>query len=145
MSGKLEDKAVDMLDQTMQFAGEVSHKLSELASTYGEDVIDATLKVVQINGVQTLLLAFVYLVASLISFWFIIRKMYPWCIDNNTRRYFDGTQWIAFIICSGSTVAFFGNSLSIIFNVWNWIAIFEPKLWIAYKILNAAITKTLGN
>lgn len=129
MSEALENKAVEILDASQKAMGAFADKLADLAKQYGPEVADAALQMARVDAISTLTPAAIGLIISSIALlngprvW---RKLKEW--DR-----FDGAPvgtiyWIA----SG---AVWVPSIFHFLDVWAWVGIFEPKLWLAKRIL----------
>lgn len=127
--------------------------IGTMAEKYGPEVIDSALWVVRLNGLQWLILGAILAAAGvtlLVLSWREWRAMRPaiekyeayekardeWLNGKGARP--DGVQrpdegkagipgMIGVGLCATSII-FLGS-------IWNWVAIFEPKLWVAKKLL----------
>lgn len=141
MAGELEQSAAGAIDKLVQSADALTAKLGALAEKYGPEVIDAGLTVVQIEGASNVLVGLIgAAVAGLASVYaprFFRRGQEQWQAYLKNRVGPEGDACMA---------AGFGNAvvggigalvaLLTLANLWNWVAIFSPKLWIAHKLLN---------
>lgn len=125
----LEQTGANLLEKFGNKALEYTQALEEITKQYTPDVVDAALKVVQLNGVFSLLEAFVWFLPfciisciCLYYFWKGVKE------DDDDKKFFS--ILISIIPCIVTGIA-----ISHLINIWSWVAIFEPKLWIAYKIL----------
>lgn len=121
-----------MLDKLGDKALAYLNAFEELAKQYTPTIIDAALKVVQINGLQTLIIGFSLVLLFIIYFVFAIltaKKMKK----ANPHIDMEGYTLLALIV---GTVPFAlgATGAQKVLNIWNWVAIFEPKLYIAYRI-----------
>jgi hypothetical protein len=120
-------------------ASQYINALEEITKQYAPDVVNGALVVVQLSGVGEIAPALLYgLVFPLCVwwfFWFFNQKPKTETYHEKRWDYYEpGPQII------GGSVIFVGGILwiaavCIVLDIWNWIRIFEPKLWIAYKIL----------
>lgn len=150
---KIEDKAVDIMDKAMVGAEKLTEKLAELAQQYGPDVVNAGIEVARLTAAGSLLQAIGWALAgaalsaisvrlyrravkrdeemraakefaapafSLTDYWSLERKI--------PSGLFAGAAAFAFV-CTGTRL----------FNIWNWVGVVEPKLWIAHRILEKAL------
>ncbi len=123
-----QEAAFSLIDKRLDA---IAGKFSELAEQYGAEVVNAALTVVQINAAQSLVIAVLFL-GVLIYAYPKLKKTGPlmakqWNDDN--PKFFIG---FAFGI-----VTIFSGIIGVVkmLNVWTWIAVFEPKLVIARKLL----------
>lgn len=122
----IEDKAVETLSQ-----------LEALARQYTPDVIDAAINVTRIDGV-----------AAVVGGMLMLVCVWPVCVaglrlhkffskKQKEDRYSDWELGVMSVqICTPMAIALlviFGAVL--VLDVWNWVAIFEPKLFIAKQIM----------
>lgn len=119
MLDKLQDKALQYLSA-----------FEELAKQYTPDVLDMALKVVQINGLQTLIIYFTWFIVGVSLILYILIN--GWSLRRETDYF---TVVMPGIVGTGCLIV---SSVGIL-NLWNWIAIFEPKLYIAYKIFEKVL------
>ena len=123
----LEQKAVELLD-----------KLDSLATQYTPDVINAASSAVSITAMGNILTGFF----GLGCIWLV------WWITKNfatyARRKAEDEGWMSdwdigwFLILGigGVTSTVFAlASIPNLFNIWNWVAIVNPKLALAHRIL----------
>jgi hypothetical protein len=116
VADKLGDKALQYLTS-----------FEELAKQYSPDVVDAGLTVVRVHGFQSIGEGALALILVISCIW-IIRINIP-----KVERYSvapDALIATSSIVGIFSAIGVWANLL----NIWNWIAIFDPKLYIAYKI-----------
>jgi hypothetical protein len=138
---KLEDKTVEIMDKAMIGAEKLTEKMAELAVQYGPDVVNAGLSVAQYQATQQLIYGTLMCTASLgvmyAAYWLL-----GYCKRLNEEKGQHEPREI-FSVVSG---LYFGLGLVLmawggvkLFNIWNWVGIFEPKLWIAHRILEKAL------
>ena len=123
----LETKAVDILD-----------KLDALTTQYAPNVIDNALQAVAATGISNIVSAIVGLIVAYLV-WFATKKLTTFFVQ---RRAKDGcySAWGAYctmsyivggVICIILVIV---NACSIL-DIWNWIAIFNPELAMAHRVL----------
>ena len=150
MSDKtLEDKAVEILDASQAAMGAFADKLGELAKQYGHEVADAALQMARIDAVAPFMWAVPLMGVGGIGFWAsyrLIKKAFADAAAKNAAasspdptayyRMSDGSGFfMASIVVGGGSLLAFIPSASVVFNLWRWVGIFEPKLWLAKRIL----------
>jgi len=123
----LETKAVDILD-----------KLDALTTQYAPDVVDKTIQAVVITGISNLVYALVGFLAMYGS-WYATKKMTAFCIKQKEKNGYM-SDWetcciLANVIGGSVCFAFAMVSIRMLFDVWNWIAIFNPELALAHRVL----------
>ena len=126
-----------MADTFSDAAAAALDKLTNLADKYGSEVTDAALLAVRVNGASSLVsggLALAFAAgAAYAAYWFGKKA-------SETRKddpYGSGeVPLLAGAIVAGfvSVVAGLIGS-TMLLNVWNWVAIVEPKLWIAKRLM----------
>lgn len=135
MSDALENKAVEILDASQKAMGAFADKLGELAKQYGPEVAEAALQMARIDAINTLVPG---LITAPIGF-FAYRKIMAHVAATKAKNpeNFDIFDCEIFILAPLSIVIFIASLISIesLVNVWAWVGIFEPKLWLAKRIL----------
>ncbi|MCE9567940.1 MAG: hypothetical protein K8U57_38560, partial [Planctomycetes bacterium] len=123
----VEGKLVEMLDALQHGAV----KVGEQVVKYSPDVADAALWVVRIDGIQSVVLALACIpIAVLCTRW--ARKFYAYLKEDHAL---DEPQvlGLAALWCAAGISSL--SSAITLLDVWTWIAIIEPKLWLAKKII----------
>lgn len=132
---KIEDKAVDIMDKAMVGAERLTEKLAELAAQYGPDVVNAAIEVARITALRPIIGGAVCAVVSYVLLRFSIKAFQTAKADD-----WDNPVYIVGCGFSGIISSGFGTAAAIyLFDVWNWVGVFEPKLWIAHRILEKAL------
>lgn len=132
MSDGIEQKVVNMLDALEKGAVHVG----DVVVKYSPDVAEATLMVVRIDGVSSIATG---VVAGVLCYlWFV------WA--NKLRKKADEASYAdsalfgtASVVCFVGSVVAFSVSMINLLDVWNWVAVFEPKLYLAKQIIKAAV------
>ena len=124
---KVEEKAVELLD-----------KLDSLATQYTPEVIDGATSAVTVTAIGEL----IWGVIGLLSAYLIFRAGKSLTAFLVKKKEEDGywSMWeIGFGMSSGITI-FACTILTLtsvfgLFNIWNWVAIYNPELALAHRIL----------
>ena len=143
MSDNLEASTAKALDKLTTATEAVVAKLGTLAEKYGPEAIDAGLSVVRIGGVAAVVSGTAVGVAAYLAFKFgrsvfvvgqLINREWqkPSTPASAPSGDFQMLVGVVLLAASGGGLLFAVISVA---NVWNWVAIFEPKLWIAKKLL----------
>jgi len=142
MSEELEEKAVEVIDKAMDGMDQLTAMLAEVAEKYGPEVVDAGLNVARISAASILIHATV----GLILLFALFRVGIPLTLkfratipdrDKNDIEFWGPTLMVwLFIGGLISSVGLGAFGALKIFNLWNWVGIIEPKLWIAHRVLN---------
>lgn len=109
-------------------------KLGTLGQKYGGEVIDAGLWVVRIHAVADLLWGLALAGAALASF-LTFRRLIPWAKSVVAKDPESDWAWIPVVLSLVVVFPFGVSSAMRLFDIWNWVAIFEPKLWVAKRLL----------
>ena len=111
-------------------------KLENLTTQYAPEIIDNVLTMVQLDGVTAIILGllgiFSFILSIIISIMIYKKKKE----ENNWGNFFAQEIVILIIIgfnCIFSILCIFG--FVTILNVWNWVAIWNPKLALVHTIL----------
>lgn len=129
----IEGKLVEMLDALQNGAV----KVGEQVVKYSPDVADAALWVVRIDGAQKLVLGIVALIALYPCVRWTLR-LFGWA-KKAVKTSYDGIAYAVPILGAIGTVMVAGAAATPLLNVWNWIAVIEPKLWLAKQIIAAVL------
>lgn len=124
---ELEQKTVEILD-----------KLEALTMQYAPDVVDAAVTTLQVNAISSIIWGIFGVICVFIC-WFITKKLIVFCTERKKKGGFYSDWEIGIVLSFG-----FGTiitcvialwSLANIFSIWNWVAIFNPQLALAKKVL----------
>lgn len=138
MSDKLEASAAKALNKLTTATEAVVAKLGTLAEKYGPEAIDAGLWVVRVNGLRDLAFSALWLGLSGVLLFWLAPKLWARATAYNeanprdiwhVERRIPGVLLYVLGAFTGAIAAF------CFFDVWTWVAIFEPKLWVAKKLL----------
>ena len=120
-----------MTDAT-QKATELLDKLTTLTEKYAPQVYQTAVDVVQIQAVGEICLS----LFCLFSLYFCWRKI----LKLQKQGFFDDKDEficiLSVIFGISSTLVMGMYSVCYLFDIWNWIALFNPELALAHKILN---------
>ncbi len=127
----IEQKVVEILDAAQQGAV----KVGETIIQYSPDVANAFLAIVRIEGLAKLIPSILILVACCVFYRSFIR-MWKWALS---RYHYSIDRHLFACIASAIICVFVIHALFCILNIWNWVAIFEPKLWLAKQLVDKLI------
>jgi len=123
----LEQKTIELLD-----------KFDKLATQYTPDAINAAISAVQVSAIGSLIWGVIGCFCAY-GFWWIATHFTQY---SRNKKQEDGymSDWefgIAIGYIGGGIVTGFIAlfAVSELFEIWNWVAIFNPKLALAHKIL----------
>lgn len=125
MTSSVETKIVSMLDALQHGIVTVGEK----AVKYSPDIADAALSVTQITGAAELLYGIGQGIALFLCVKFCL-FFYKTAVEDDSFG--------AGLAVAGFASASVGLAISVIyafFNVWNYVAIFNPKIYIAHQII----------
>jgi hypothetical protein len=122
----LEQKTVEILD-----------KLDAAISHYSPQVYDAAVAAVQVSAIGELIIGFFFLIPLVFSVKFA-RVANSYFIAKNESERFEG--WDTIQVCVAVVYAIIYAiclivAINHILDAWNWVAIFNPKLALAHKIM----------
>jgi len=122
----LEEKVVHLLNQ-----------LENLSKQYTPEVFDAAVAVIQMNGITEILGGLIVIVLA-VAVGYISLRLYKYAGQKYEEDYMSDwnevqgvVQWIGPII----TITLLVIASCFLFDIWNWIAIFNPKLALAKTVL----------
>ena len=116
----IEDKAVELME-----------KLDKLATEYAPDVIDSAIEVVRVSGFGSLIYGLLA-VGFIFSLWLAYKKIKSYEIDSAYEEPIWGGFFLVSIVGGVISVVVIIETL---FDIWTWVAIFNPKLALAHQIL----------
>lgn len=123
-SDALQSKLIGMLDSIKN--GEVV--IGQETVKYAPDVVNAALNVVRIGAVQQLVYGVIGLVVAVVFF----KKAH----GNITKSLEDGRFELFLVgVVQGAAVVVGVVDAYFLVDVWNYVGIFQPKLYIAHKIV----------
>lgn len=147
MSDKtLEDKAVEILDASQAAMGAFADKLAELANQYGPEVADAALQMARIDAASPFMWAIPLMAASCVTIcigYRFLKKGFKQAEERekaiDSPHYYKINDGVAsgvvgFVIIAASIFGLIASG-QVMLNLWRWVGIFEPKLWLAKRIL----------
>lgn len=120
----LENKAEDMLD-----------KLNSVMTEYAPVVKDSAVEMMRINAVGELVVAFLVIA----TFMCVMMGLYSKrkFIKDRFKSYDDNSivVVVVVIVITLTGLAYSISAIAMMLNHWNWIALFDPELALAHKIL----------
>lgn len=110
-------------------------KLGELVSKHGPQAVDLAAQVVQVQAVGNLGIGVLTSAASIAGFIGVARH-----IQSTKARYgerYDITDTSPVIVAGGGTISAIAGlvALTYLLDVWNWVALSNPKLALAHQVL----------
>lgn len=152
MTDKVEEKVISLLDALQSGVAHIGDQVVK----YSPDVADAALWVVRIDGLGNLLIGLLGLGMIAVSHalfrkavWHRGQHIIAWRayietkgkeerIQKDDADYHDFWRFIT-LLTSGFS-GFAGLiAVARFLDIWNWVAVFEPKLFIAKQIIDAAL------
>ena len=130
------DEAIaNVIDKAMVGAEKLAQALQRMVEAYGSDAIDLALNVARIDAFSHLVPGSVCAVVATALFFFFRFAAKKWDEDYASQTgHYKHSSWDVPTIIS----ALLGTVLSVIavaflFNIWAWVGIFYPELWIVKK------------
>ena len=125
MSG-IEQKAVEILD-----------KLDSITTQYAPDVVNSAIKVVQVNGLSRIFYGIIGIIGCFICV-IVAKKLANKCTELKKRDGYN-SDWevgvaVSCVVGAVVTIVLAICSIIELCDVWNWIAMFDPKLALANKL-----------
>ena len=123
----LEQKTVEILD-----------KLDALATQYTPEVVDGAIAAVQVTGVGNIIWGLAGAVCAYLCWW-LSRNFTQYARKKKQEDGYMSDWELGIAIGFGAGIFFTGLmamlSVVYLFDIWNWVAIFNPKLALAHRIL----------
>lgn len=108
---------------------------------YGSEAIDAVLWVVRIDAIQTLIVALFWCILAIWIFNKSLKYFKKYENDN-----FDSDMPIVWFISMFLCVVVLGFNLKPILNVWNYVAIAKPEIYLVKQVVDIVKNKAeFGN
>lgn len=126
-SPDVQAKVVEILDQVQHGAVTVGNTIIK----YSPTVADALLWIVRINGLQELVMVIPCILGMYVSQKLAIKYWKHLVEKRDTDEILVLGVWFLWAAFLGATYQFFAVTL----NIWTWIQVFEPKLWLAKQIV----------
>lgn len=132
MSEKLEQKAIEVIDKAMDGVEKLSNMLSDVAVQYGPEVVDAALTVVRITGANKIFVGLILLTLPFL-FFYNLKELWKWAGKHDKDS--ESGSYVLILMIGVVCSIFTAMSFITLTNLWSWVAIIEPKLWVAHEIL----------
>lgn len=121
------NKLIDVASQKMDAFGT---KLDHLAHQYGPEIMNGALQVARIDALNAAVFETAYLIMCVIAIYFVVKLTSKWAFEHAEES--DGWSLLAVGFFTFVPLGIFFYLL----NVWPYVGIFEPKLWLAHKLLS---------
>lgn len=120
------------MEQVTDLVREFAGKLSDLASQYAQPAWELALVTARVGALNELMPAIVSLFASIVAA-YVSLFAYKKCdnIDYTLRELFVTVSILSGFLSALLCVLFFLT----IGNVYAWVGLFYPEVWLAYKLL----------
>lgn len=135
-----------MKEKYLEKLEELAQQLKEKATELGPEAWEAALQVIRFNAAQKLVYSFLGIVIlSALSYWWWVPKYKEgWQARRDASR-IDEEAGVLRMIYSAigviCTLAIVVIGCLELFDIWNWIAVFEPRLKLAHDIYEKLMAK----
>lgn len=133
-SDAVQAKVINMLDALQTGAVHIGEQVVK----YSPDVADAVLWVIRIDGLQTILSGLVMLILSFFCIGWA-KKLITWAHKYSEES--SGVSYTGAILGCGILIIPVFIAYDALTNIWNYVSVFEPKLYLAKRIVSAAINQ----
>lgn len=133
---KLEDTAVFAIEKVLSGLEGTVTKIGELTAQHGEAVVELALGVARVQAGGQLLMGFALLIETLLAVLFyamLCKRFWGKSKDPGDSKFCLAALGVPLGI---SHVFIFAAALERLFNLWNWVGLFEPKLYLAKMALS---------
>lgn len=137
MADDKEKLVTDLMDKVGGGIEAITHKITDVATQYGPEVLQAGLNVVRIDCLSTLVYAFIGLVMTGFIYLVVFKKGKVWFPD--TRNSFNEEYFVFNFLVLGFNTIFFAFAAINFINLWTWVGVIEPKLYLAHKLVEKLI------
>jgi len=120
------------IDKIMEAGEKLAAKLAEVAAQVGPQVQDLALTSVRVSGAASLMegLAFALVLLALFRYgWTRALRAHA------EQDYADIDGSMAVAACVVATVGLGICVIGLLGDLWNWVAVFRPELYVAHKLL----------
>lgn len=131
-SPDVQAKVVSMLDALQQGAVTVGSTVVK----YTPAVVNAALDVIKLNGIQDLVLS---IGGTALAVIFVLGTIRLWKWSQSTRDLRESPALLIPIFTGAATACIAIYNIVTILDIWLWVEIFEPKLWIAKQLVNQVL------
>lgn len=136
----LEQKTVELLDKAEKGVALLTDKLAEIGQQYGPQVVDAGLAVARIEAAQGLVLGVPLVCVAIAAAryapsQFALSSEITKAKDERYGRDEEVSTFIRGVVSTGVGGVCGVWGLILTLDLWRWVGVLEPKLWIAHKIL----------
>lgn len=132
------DKQISGKPSISEYLGEKGRQyiegLEDLTKTYAPQAVEAGLTVIKIEGYQKIGLG----LFSMFFLWIPVVLMGKATQPHRAKAHSDAA-WLVYLLTWGGCGFFWVCGLFSLLNIWNWVAIIEPKLWIAHRVFEKFI------
>lgn len=130
---ELENKVVDILD-----------KLESITVNYAPEVANAAIQVIRFEGIGVIFSGLILLIISVTTgvLAFKIGNYFMSKYKESGSPYYEDSGIAAYVIwmvAGALSVYIFGTSLEKLTDFWVWVAIFNPELAMAHKIMESML------
>jgi hypothetical protein len=126
------EAALTDTDKMIAAAEKFGDKLAQLATQYGPDVADVALLAARVDAASTLVTGAVCVISSACVAYFIA---YRATVEVNEASDGSVPEIIPAIVGTFVAAGFAFAGIPRLTSVWAWVGIFEPKVWLAGKLL----------
>lgn len=119
----------------------VGAKLTELANQYGGDLLDLALNIYRVKALGELLIGLVLLSLTIVLWVFYVKIWWQKVTVNFNAPSGERGAARGFVAVALAIFSLFTGSIAFtqLTNIWYWVGVFEPKLYVAYLILEKVI------
>lgn len=135
------------MDKTLEIANQLAHTLfsnvSHLANQYGPKAVDLVLWTVRLDGINAIFTGIICLVIVVGSI-----KLLPYCYkkfreferskEEGPCIFFGAGIFASIVACAISAII----SFILLLNVWNYVAIVTPEVYLAKKTIDKVLIST---
>lgn len=127
-------------DRAMTMIEDMISKLETGITEYGPDAIELLLEVARFEAAAGAARWTIIMLATAFGAYLCV-KTWKWGsrrYDEDEREFSQEPPWqwvVAGIASTANAIIFFGNVFD--FNLWDWVGIIEPKLWLAHRVVTS--------
>jgi hypothetical protein len=127
----------DVADRAMTLIEEVAAAAKDAVTEYGPEAWEVALWVVRVDAIGEIIVG-LFLALLIVVIWCaVVRDNLKALNAGNNKKF----EWrIKMVACGGFGIAVCGAAFAVkMLNVWVYVAIFAPELWLAKKAISAVL------
>ena len=132
------------MDEVTAYVIDVLTRVEQGLFDVAPAALEMGLAVIRINAIGHLIVGFVCLVLSIILAYFGLRLFKSYSSSTKRTIYYEDSEesWkpvFGSLLGIASPIIFLAGFLPSWFNIWNWVAVFQPELALAKQLMEVIV------